>query len=567
MNNNDISIAYFSMEIGLASPIPTYSGGLGVLAGDTLRSAADAEIAMAGITLLSRKGYFRQRLNEEGRQTEEAVNWPVDDYLVPVEAQAFVEIEDRRVTLRAWRYDITGHSGHVVPVYLLDTDVEGNTDYDRSLTDRLYGGDDYYRLCQEVVLGIGGVRMLRALGYTDIERYHMNEGHSSLLVLELMEELVQRQDDAKATTKHIEQVRRQCVFTTHTPVTAGHDRFPMSLASRVLKQCKPFSDCAGAVCYDSELNLTYLALATSYYINGVAKKHRETSRKMFEGYHIDSITNGVHACNWAADAMRALFDRKIPGWREDNASLRYAISIAHDDIWLAHQHAKRQLIEYVNKMTNVGMDQNIMTVGFARRATQYKRATLIFSDIERLRTMVGHCGPLQLVFAGKAHPKDLSGKELIHDIFRIKKRLDNDIRVSYLPDYDMALGRLMTAGVDLWLNTPLPPMEASGTSGMKAAINGVPSLSILDGWWIEGCIEGVTGWAISNSKEQAGESTPKDDDEADILYSKLENIIMPMYYHDRNVYIEVMRNAIAINGSFFNTERMISQYVTKAYFR
>ena len=564
--NNDISIAYFSMEIGLESAIPTYSGGLGVLAGDTLRSAADASIAMAGVTLLSRKGYFRQRIDEDGRQFEEPVNWPIDDYLIPVEAQAIVELEDRHVSVRAWRYDVRGASGHTVPVYFLDVDVDGNSDYDRTLTDHLYGGDDYYRFCQEAILGIGGIRILRSLGYRNIQRYHMNEGHSSLLVFELLAELTQQQGDVKVTAEYIEMIRRQCIFTTHTPVAAGHDRFPLSLACRVLKHCKSFNECAEEVCYDNELNLTYLALSTSYYINGVAKKHREISSKMFEGYHIHSITNGVHVYTWTSDAMRELFDRKIPDWREDNSSLRYAISIACDDIWQAHQKTKHRLIEYVNKLCNAGMDQSVMTLGFARRATLYKRPTLIFTDIERLRTIASHCGQLQIIFGGKAHPRDEEGKKLIHEIFKIKNVLARDIRIAYLPDYDMEIGRLMTSGVDLWLNTPLPPMEASGTSGMKAAINGVPSLSILDGWWIEGCIEGVTGWAISNSEQQTTDAMLATS-EADILYSKLENIIIPMYYHNRDAFIDIMRNAIAINGSFFNTERMISQYVTKAYFR
>lgn len=565
--NNDISIAYFSMEIAIESTIPTYSGGLGVLAGDTLRSAADAGIAMAGITLLSRKGYFLQRLSQDGWQSEEPVNWPVDDYLLPIDAQAVVEIEDRHVTVRAWRYDIRGSSGHIVPVYFLDTDVEDNSDYDRALTDRLYGGDDYYRLCQEVILGIGGIRILRSLGCANIERYHMNEGHSSLLVLELMAELAQQLDDDKITAEHIERVRRECVFTTHTPVAAGHDRFPASLAHRVLKQCDPFKDCTEEVCCDSELNLTYLALSASYYINGVAKKHRETSRKMFGGYLIDSITNGVHAYTWASDSMRELFNKKIPDWRNDNMSLRYAMSITGDEIWQAHQLAKRHLIEYVNKTCNAGMDQSVMTLGFARRVTPYKRTTLIFTDTDRLKEIVNHCGPLQIIFAGKAHPKDAQGKQLIHEIFRIKNELNNNIRIAYLPDYDMETGKLMTSGVDLWLNTPLAPMEASGTSGMKAAINGVPSLSVLDGWWIEGCIEGVTGWAINNAEQQTRETSLETKTEADILYSKLENTIIPMYYQNRDAYIQIMRSAIAINGSFFNTERMVSQYVTKAYFR
>jgi starch phosphorylase len=565
--NDDISIAYFSMEIGLNSVIPTYSGGLGVLAGDTLRSAADAGIAMAGITLLSRKGYFRQRLDDTGWQSEEPANWSVHDYLLPVDAEAVVEIEDHQVKVRAWRYDITGCSGHIVPVFLLDTDVEGNSDYNRSLTDHLYGGDEYYRLCQEVILGIGGIRFLRALDYTNIERYHMNEGHSSLLVFELITEMTDKDGGIKSPDKYLQKVRRQCVFTTHTPVAAGHDRFPAALASKVLKQCKPFGDCIENICHDHELNLTHLALSASYYVNGVAKKHRETSRKMFQDYRIDSITNGIHAHTWASDAMRELFDRIIPDWREDNLGLRYSINIDLDAIWQAHLLAKRHLIEYVNKVCNVGLDQGLMTLGFARRATTYKRNTLIFTDIDRLRTIAMHSGPIQIIFAGKAHPKDIQGKELIREIFRIKNTLNDDIRIAYVPDYDMEIGRLMTSGVDLWLNTPLPPMEASGTSGMKAAINGVPSLSVLDGWWIEGCIEGVTGWAISNSEQQTNDAAATTTHEADILYSKLENIIIPMYYHNRDAYVTIMRNAIAINGSFFNTERMISQYVTKAYFR
>lgn len=567
MKTEDITIAYFSMEIGLRSSIPTYSGGLGVLAGDTLRSAADAGLPMTGITLLSRHGYFKQVLDSEGKQTEEAVHWPVEDYLIPVDVQTSVELDDRQVIVRAWRYDIKGCSGLVVPVYLLDTCVEGNSDYDRTLTDTLYGGDDYYRLCQEAILGIGGVRILRLLGYTDIQRFHMNEGHSGLLVLELIAEQQQQASTSDITPDLLARVRHQCVFTTHTPVAAGHDRFPISLADRVLKQHAHFHECKGEICSDNELNLTYLALIASHYINGVAKKHRETSQKMFEGYHVDFITNGVHAHTWCSDAMRGLFDRHIPDWRGHNASLRYAISIARENIWEAHQDAKHQLIEYVNKTANAGMNQHTMTLGFARRATPYKRATLIFSDIERLRLISKHCGAIQIIYAGKAHPRDEQGKALIREIYRIKNTIDSDIRITYLPDYDMDIGRMMIAGVDLWLNTPLPPMEASGTSGMKAAINGVPSLSILDGWWIEGCIEGVTGWAISNSAPGIADAQQQSAHEADILYSKLENLIIPMYYHQRDAYIDIMRHAIAINGSFFNTERMLNQYVTKAYIK
>ncbi len=555
---NNATIAYFSMEIGLKSAIPTYSGGLGVLAGDTLRSCADAGLPMVGITLLARQGYFHQKLDDAGNQIEEPVHWPVNDYLIPVDAHAVIELENRKVQIKAWRYHIEGSGGQVVPVYLLDCDVEDNSEFDRSLTNRLYGGDDYYRLCQEVVLGIGGIRMLRALGYHDIERYHMNEGHSSLLVLELLNEAKEREGAARVDSDLIAKVRLQCVFTTHTPVSAGHDRFPMSLANRVLKQCNPFTDYRDEICCDNELNLTYLALAGSHYVNGVAKKHREISRKMFNGYHVDSITNGIHVDTWLCRSMRQLFDKHIPDWREDNASLRYAISVDKERIWQAHQEAKSELIEHVNKVTNAGLDRHVMTVGFARRATLYKRATLLFANLERLRNIHHNGDGLQIIFAGKAHPRDEQGKAMIREIYKIKEKLNNDINITYVPDYDMDTARLMTAGVDLWLNTPLPPMEASGTSGMKAAINGVPSLSILDGWWLEGCIEGVTGWAIPSSNQN---------EEAEVLYSKLENIIIPMYYHQREAYINIMRNAVALNGSFFNTERMVNQYVTRAYIK
>jgi len=561
-----IAIAYFSMEIALESAIPTYAGGLGILAGDTLRSAADDEISMAGITLLSRKGYFRQIIDNTGWQSEEPVVWPVDDYLLPVDVRVNVGIENRQVYVRAWRYDIVGTGGFTVPVYLLDTDIDGNSDYDRTLTDQLYGGDSYYRLCQEVILGIGGVRMLRELGYRNIERFHMNEGHSSLLVFELMSELKLLNPEA-TISELTDTVRRSCVFTTHTPVEAGHDRFPMSLAYRVLKQCNPFKECSEIACCDNVLNLTHLALEGSYYINGVAKKHGEISRKMFEGYHIDSITNGIHVYTWACDPVRELFDRHIPDWRTDNASLRYAASFSDEDIWEAHLAAKRKLIEYVNKTSNAGMDQSVMTIGFARRATPYKRTTLIFSDTEKLKRIVDHAGPLQLIFSGKAHPNDIQGKELIQEIYKVKDGLGSKLRIVYLSDYDMDIARLLVSGSDLWLNTPLPPLEASGTSGMKAAINGVPSISILDGWWIEGCIEGVTGWAIANSHRQSPHDLGEMDGESDILYSKLENIVVPMFYHQRKSYINVMRSTIAINGSFFNTQRMLDQYVAKAYFR
>lgn len=557
-------IAYLSMEIGLNPFMPTYSGGLGVLAGDTIRSAADLRVPMVAVSLLHRKGYFYQRLDSNGWQIEEPVEWSVDDFVSEEPARTSVDIGGRKVQLRAWRLNVTGVSSYVVPVYFLDSDLPENADQDRTLTHRLYGGDTEYRLCQEVVLGIGGVRMLRALGYGQIERFHMNEGHASLCTLELLDERRRAEKREAITSEDIDAVRRKCVFTTHTPVPAGHDKFAMELVEKVLDGHQAFT-MKNVFCCDGILNMTYLALNLSHYVNGVAKKHGEVSRHMFTAYTIDSITNGVHAGTWVSEPFQELFDKHIPGWREDNFSFRYALSVPRQEVWNAHMAAKRELMDQVNRETNTGMDVDILTLGFARRAATYKRADLLLSNPDRLRAIARNIGPLQIVYAGKAHPRDEEGKKIIRRIHESRASLRDAIRIAYLSNYDMTVGRLITAGVDVWLNTPQPPMEASGTSGMKAALNGVPSLSVLDGWWIEGCIEGTTGWAIGQDG-RGPQSAADSAADAASLYDKLEQTIAPMFYKDRDRFINVMLHAIALNGSFFNTQRMVQQYVLKAYF-
>ncbi len=556
-------IAYFSMEIGLDAAMPTYSGGLGLLAGDTIRAAADLKVPMVAVTLLYRKGYFYQRLDAQGRQAEEPVDWVVDDVLQEMPPRVCVSVEGRDVHLRAWKYGVTSPAGYEVPVYFLDADLPENAEWDRRLTDQLYGGDQHYRLCQETILGIGGVRMLRALGCNDIERFHMNEGHASLLTLELLDEQLSRAKRTAITPEDIEAVRRMCVFTTHTPVAAGHDQFPLELASKVLGPREALN-LSGVFAWDNTLNMTYLALSLSHYVNGVAKRHGEVSQHMFSSYVIDSITNGVHAATWTSPAFQVMFNKYIPGWRDDSFSLRYALSIPRNEIWQAHIYAKQQLLRYVNRQNNVGMDADVFTIGLARRITPYKRPDLLFVDIERLKKLHAEIGPIQIVYAGKAHPQDQPGKDLIARVVDAMQSLKGTIRTAFLPNYDMELGKMITSGVDVWLNTPQPPLEASGTSGMKAALNGVPSLSILDGWWIEGCIEGVTGWAIG-SDHKAVESADRAID-AGYLYDKLQDVILPMYYKDRDRFCTVMAHAIALNGSFFNTQRMVQQYVLKAYF-
>ena len=555
-------VAYFSMEIALETGIPTYSGGLGVLAGDTLRSGADLGVPMVGVTLIHHRGYFRQRLDARGNQFEEDAPWNPEGLLEENGPRASVEIEGRAVHLRAWKYSIRGISGYEVPIYLLDSDLAENTAWDRTLTDHLYGGDVHYRFCQEALLGIGGVRMLRELGYTHLTDYHMNEGHAALLTLGLLEQRLGTSELGSATEEDLEAVRSQCIFTTHTPVPAGHDQFSRALMQEVLGAQRMRVLEVTHCCPEGTLNMTYLALKFSRYINGVAMHHGEISQEMFPLYPIRAITNGVHAVTWTAPAFRELYDRHIPEWRRDNLYLRYVRGISLNEIHQAHAAAKRALLQEINSKTHVEMDEKVFTIGFARRAATYKRPELLLGNEDRLRRMAKEFGPLQIVFGGKAHPQDASGKELIRRVMELAEYLKDAIRFVYVQDYDMRWAQLITSGADLWLNTPQRPQEASGTSGMKAALNGVPSLSVLDGWWIEGHAEGATGWAIGAEIDQPEELF----DETASLYDKLEQIILPMFYRQPSRFTEVMRSTISLNGSFFNSQRMLSQYLANAYF-
>jgi starch phosphorylase len=578
-------IAYFSMEIALESAVPTYSGGLGVLAGDTLRSAADLQVPIVAVSLLHRAGHFWQQLDATGWQSEQAVSWKVENFLAETCVRATVQIEGRAISLRCWKYQVQAAGGYSVPVYLLDTNLPENSEWDQKLTSVLYGGDAHYRLCQEIVLGVGGVRMLRALGYDALDRFHMNEGHASLLILELLLEQARRSSRTRIEAGDLVAVRQKCIFTTHTPVPAGHDQFPLSalgsalgfredlsdildpeMVVRVFGRHEPRQAAESTSPRQGMLNMTYLGLNMSRYVNGVAKKHGQVSRLMFAGYHIDAITNGVHAATWTCPAYQALYDCHIPDWRQDNFSLRHAESIPRQEIWEAHSRAKAELLAYVNHQPGPAMKPDVFTMGFARRVTAYKRADLVLEDLERLQKIATAFGSLQLIYAGKAHPSDQEGKQLIHRIFELREALKDRITIAFLPNYDMALAKLITSGVDLWLNTPQPPLEASGTSGMKAALNGIPSLSVLDGWWIEGLVEGVTGWAIGEEKRSREDNLSASRDAA-LLYDKLEQVIVPMFYQHQDRFIDVMRHSIAVNGSFFNTQRMLQQYVLNAYFR
>ena len=571
MDPSQARIAYFSMEIALEPAVPTYSGGLGILAGDMLRSAADLSLPMVGISLLYRKGYFEQHLDARGQQTESPQLWNPEQVLEATDATANVSIEGRHVRVRAWRYRITGISRDEVPVYLLDTALPENDPRDQALTDQLYGGDRRYRLCQEIILGVGGVRLLRALGYVNLESYHMNEGHSAFLAMALFEHQL-RERETKVDNllapeflkgdflQEIKRLRQKCIFTTHTPVPAGHDVFDRALVSQVIGERRTEVMEAGGLMPNGLLNMTELALACSRYVNGVAMRHGEISRSMFPRFAIRAITNGVHAITWTSTPFQQLYDQHVPEWRGDNRYLRYAMGIPIEEIRQAHAAAKRRLFEAILQETGVGLDESKFTLGFARRAAVYKRADLLLSEPERLEAIAREAGPLQIIYAGKAHPADEEGKALIRRVFEYAAGLKDNVRLVYLQNYDMRWGQLVTAGVDLWLNTPLKPYEASGTSGMKAALNGVPSLSVLDGWWIEGHAEGVTGWSIgSDDVEDEGPS------DIDSLYDKLGRVIAPLFYNTPLAYAEVMRGAIAFNGEFFNTQRMLHQYEHNAY--
>jgi len=537
-------VAYFSMEIALDERFPTYSGGLGVLAGDMLRSCADLGMPIAGVTLAYRAGYFHQTLDDHGNQSEAPEPWSPEREFPATHASVIVRIGERDVRVVAWRYDVTGVRGHVVPVYLLDTDVEENHPDDRGLTAHLYGGDQRYRLAQEAILGIGGARMLTALGHTGIETYHLNEGHSALLVLALL-------DRATATSDPLESVRARCVFTTHTPVAAGHDRFSEDLVVSVLGEHETERLRYFGLLQDGELNMTRLALRASRYANAVSLRHGEVSRAMFPDFPISAITNGVHAPTWVVPAMAELFDRYMPQWRTDSAQLRHAMGIPADDLVTARQIAKRDLCAQIRQRTGADFAPDVFTIGFARRAATYKRASLLFADMEALRATVAATGKLQIVYGGKAHPHDEYGKTEIRRVYEAKAALGGDVDIVYIANYEMALAKRIVAGVDLWLNTPVPPLEASGTSGMKAALNGVPSLSTLDGWWVEGCIEDRTGWSFGA-------------DDTGALYAAIARAAN-RYATSQETYAQIARYAIAVNGSFFNSQRMARQYAREAY--
>lgn len=552
-------IAYFTMEIALHPEIHTYSGGLSVLAGDTARSCLDLGLPVVFVTLVSRFGYLRQEIDAAGLQVHGHDPWDPAAWAAPLGAKITVDLDGRPVWVRAWLHLLKDGSGEAVPVLLLDTDVEDNAAEDRTITHCLYGRDEGYRLKQEAVLGIGGVRLFRALGF-EVGTYHLNEGHAALLAVELLrrERLPSTDLAANGCAYDVAHVKARCIFTTHTPVVSAHDQFPYELVARVLGgliEIDQLRLLAGA----ERCNMTQLALSLSGYVNGVAEQHARTAHRLYPGYRIRAITNGIHVGTWAAPSFAALFDRHFPNWVHEPESLMRADLLDDAAIWSAHVEAKRRLIDHVRTATGLGFALDQPIIGLARRMTGYKRPDLLFSDLARLKA-IRRRHPFQVVLAGKAHPRDEQGKRLIEEIHATIRALQGTIPIVFLPGYDMAMAKLLVAGADVWLNTPMPPLEASGTSGMKAALNGVLNLSVLDGWWMEAWIEGRTGWAVGAAGDSPAEHAVS-------LYDKLDAVVLPKFHADRAGWVFMMKESISKIPAYFNSQRMMRRYATEAYLR
>jgi starch phosphorylase len=547
-------IAYFSMEIALESILPIYSGGLGILAGDALRSAADMGIPMIAVTLVYDAGYFYQQIGPNGEQIEKEMKWDFSDDFERLEQQVILELQDKSIKVEAWKYEIIGRNGHKIPVILLDTDLKLNEPWQRKLTHMLYDANPFQRIAQEMILGICGFRMLEKLGYNKIKTYHLNEGHAAFLIFDLLKKY-----------KTLTEVKKHCVFTTHTPVRAGLEEFEYNLVYDVFRNRLPeqIHEFGGK----NALNMTILALNGSGYTNAVSKKHNEVSKKMFPGFEINYITNGVHLGYWLSPYMRDFFNNELSrDWHHNFRLFENALNLDNYELWRAHSKAKRLLIEYENSHSWVLFDKNLLTIGFARRMAEYKRPLLIFSDLERLAKIIEN--KAQLIFAGKAHPADMQSKSYVKKIYDYSDYLWNSygIGVVFLENYEISLAKLLVGGVDLWLNNPRRYLEASGTSGMKASINGVLNLSTLDGWWIEGYYmsDKKAGWAIGPEPSDPKALTADDSFDAEDLYFKLEKEIIPLFYNNKREWQERMKYAIKLSA-YFNTNRMMEEYALKSY--
>lgn len=540
------NIGYFTAEIGLWSDLKTYSGGLGVLAGDHVKSAADAGIPLVGVTLLYREGYGTQQLDNLGNQTETFPNLDPNQHMTKTSIEFSLNLDNTQIKISVWKVEIEGISGHVVPVYFLDTFHEDNTPEHCSLSGRLYGGDDNTRIRQEYILGVGGVKLFDFIDEV-LSGIHLNEGHCTFALLELLEKGWTRQYLSDHT-----------LFTTHTPVPAGHDRFDWDLVRQIIGDKLPqdaieLVKIAGDSENGNRCSMSHLAVGLCTSVNAVSKLNAEVASTMFANRVITPITNGVHHMTWTSDSMSTLFDKFIPGWKENPNLLQNANNLPNHELVKFREQARELLRNRVKNDTGVELFKDRLTIGFARRFATYKRANLVFHDLERL-TNIG-ADKIQFVFSGKAHPRDNGGKDLIRSIFESASNIESTIPVAFLEDYDMQIGLDMTSGVDIWLNNPIRPMEASGTSGMKAAMNGVPNCSILDGWWPEACIHGKNGWAIGSAEDDRNDIR-----DANNLYNVIENEVLPVWESSIDNWANIMKSSI-VASSNFTGNRMIQDYL------
>ena len=538
-------VGYFTAEIGLWSELHTYSGGLGVLAGDHVKSAADAGIPLVGVTLLYHQGYARQHIDDAGIQTETFPEVDMNRLLSKTDIVLELELDGKPLFAYVWMAEVLGQSGHMVPVYFMDTRHPENATEHQDLSSRLYGGDDGVRIRQEYVLGVGGVQLFDHLE-VELSGLHLNEGHCTFAMLELLKRGWSR-----------EQLAQRSLFTTHTPVPAGHDRFDWSLVEDVIgdllpTDAKELVRSAGDPEHGARCSMSHLAVSLSTSVNAVSKLNADVAMTMFD-QNIQPITNGVHHITWTSPVMASLFDKHLADWRIQPESISNADTLPTKDLREARSNARNQLHDYVQSTTGVELFSDRLTIGFARRFATYKRANLVFKDLERLRAI--GAGKIQFVFSGKAHPRDQGGKQLIRDIFESAHQIADEIPVAFIENYDMHTGLMMTSGVDIWLNNPIRPMEASGTSGMKAAMNGVPNCSILDGWWPEACLHGVNGWAIGNAEDDRN-----DDRDAENIYNVLQHDVIPLWEQEGDGWAEMMKASIAASAGFTG-QRMIQDYL------
>ncbi|SVB35453.1 uncharacterized protein METZ01_LOCUS188307 [marine metagenome] len=545
MNNKNYSVVYFSAEIGISSSLPTYSGGLGVLAGDHIKASADAGVDMCAVTLLYKEGYFKQRINESGVQSETYPRFDPNPLLIPLREKFTLRLRERDVWIQPYEYRYLGLNGHVIPIYFLDTDLKENFLDDRVITLRLYSGNKDHRILQEAILGFGGIRLLDQLGIENVNTYHLNEGHCSFLTLELFNKY----------KCELKTVKNRCHFTTHTPVPAGHDHFSKTRVEKLLHGLIPENLDLPSLVMNGRYNMTEIGLHFSRSANGVSKLNGQVAQEQFPDWKIEYVTNGVYHPYWTGKDFREIYNHYLPGWKEDPKNLLNVDEIPDDILWKTHQSHKHFLLGYANSQTQKALSNDVLTLGFARRAAEYKRARLIFSDPKRLME-IGK-GKLQIIFAGKAHPNDENGKEIIRQLVSQSNKFFGEVKIIYLENYNMWLGKLITSGVDVWLNTPLRPNEASGTSGMKAALNGIPNLSIKDGWWAEACQHGVNGWGIGSEED------PSDKSDVDSLYRILEEEIIPSY-KDREKWLILMRNSIKTSVQY-TAYRMVHEYLERYY--